>query len=462
MKVDKRFDIVSSFKIGLLLTIDTIKRLLLSQKVLWIIVLCLIPAIILGLWRAGVFETEAEEDPLNNVYGNIPDLEEVATEQDIQVEIDDIELRFMEPDQDRIIYDLILYGTTIGNVDHLSIKIYLYFTQELPINIMDWFNNTTNGLLIGPLITDDIEFIGEGPGGNNDWSKWSFTWRNLFFNTPQPQNNMNSDNDFDRGTNNELLMFRLGFYIRAYADNITQAEKWNFDYKESFIETRGGKITYFGTVGEVPIAEEDSKNGYEVFLQIAGPMFFMFIIPLSCILYANSAVREDIENHTIVYLITRPISKTEIIFFKFKGFFISTWIPILISICISYIITASVEGPISIHLDYLVTVILIMTLNILVYGALFFMFSIATPYPIVISLLYWFIWETIISPLSSVLNRFSVTYHIQSIQVGMLGKISNVNPYLPLPVTHSTITLCCVIIVFFVIGAYIYNYRDFH
>jgi len=218
------------------------------------------------------------------------------------------------------------------------------------------------------------------------------------------------------------------------------------------------------TIGEVGVDTETvthEQDGYDVFMEVGPTLYFLFILPLIAILYAISAMREDIENHNIVYLITRPISKTEILLYKFKGYVISTWIVIIISLCISFFIIAAKEGNVGDNIGYLGTLIGLMTLNIIAYGGIFFIFAIVTSYPIVISLLYVFFWESIVSNLPNVINRFTILFHIQSMADGLMGDIANVTIYDPAGVTDSFISVIGVTIAFFIIGAIIFNYRDF-
>ena len=155
------------------------------------------------------------------------------------------------------------------------------------------------------------------------------------------------------------------------------------------------------------------------------------------------------------------MSKSEILFWKYKGFFISSWIPIAISMCISFFIVSFHESSPFLHMDYLGILIGLMTLNILVYGAIFFLFAVIIPYPIVISLLYVFFWETIIPLQLSNLNRLSVLYHIQTIAHDTLGDIANVQLYQPINGVVSFLVLIGTIIGILSLAIYIFNYRDF-
>jgi ABC-2 type transport system permease protein len=401
-------------------------------------------------------------------WKNIPELEEKVTDENVTIVIDlnSFNVVFPLAVTETFGFDISFFGTTTGPVDHLLIKIFLYFDESYPpTNIFDQISPLLNGTLRGPIDLNVLVFKGTGPQGDNDWRTWEFKLNY------QPLVNDTLGNGFseDRGNGlpvdinefGELIKPRLGFYLRAFSDNKSTEKNWSFTYEEVWLEFDENILTDFGVVSKDTKEVSAVEDGYEVFFNAATPIYFILIIPLITILYSISVIREDIENHTMVYLITRPVSRTEILFFKYKGFIISAWIPLTISLSLSFFITASNEGSIFLHIDYLGTILLIMTLMVFAYGALFFIFALITSYPTVLSLLYVFFIETMIYQQSNVINRFSIMFHIQSIADGMLGDIANVELYQLTTVTDSLIILIGVIIVFLVIAIYIFNNRDF-
>jgi ABC-type transport system involved in multi-copper enzyme maturation permease subunit len=464
MNHGKKRSISQHLTIALIITKNTIKRLLFSKKTFGIILLCLIPIIVFSLWSAGVFPQEEERFYTTN-WRNIPELAVKANDENISVEIQSWDLDIEYSVDQRMPFNLYLNGTTNGPVDHLAIKIYMIFSEDTefvqPFNLIGPINFSENGSLHGPIITEKIIFSGIGPNGpniTNNWSSWEFKWDNMVpFQLP-----FDAPGDFDQIPGlNDLSEFapRLGIYIRAYSGNISSEPKWNFVYKEMYLKFEEDKIKV-GEVGKDIEIKEYEADGYEVFFEVSLPIFFLLIIPLIAILYSISAIREDIEKHTIVYLITRPVSKTEIIFYKFKGYFISAWIPLILSISISFFIAASKEGGITLHLDYLGTVLLMMTLCLLAYGAIFFIFSQVSSYPIVLSLLYVYFWEFMIWQIPNSLSRFSILYHIHSMGHDLLGEVANVQVFQPFSAAESFLALCGSIIGFFIVAIYIFNKRD--
>ena len=453
--------------ISIILTWATIRKLLISKKVIGIIVLCLIPVIIFSLWRFDMFP-EDREVLYKSRWENIPELEEKVTDENVTIDINlnSFNIVFPLAVSETFRLDISFSGTTNGPVDHLLIKIFLYFDESYPAtNIFDQISPLLNGTLRGAIDLNVLVFKGTGAQGDNDWRTWEFKLNYQPLVNETLGNGFSEDigNGLPVGTNelSELIKPRLGFYLRGFSDNKGTEKNWSFTYEEVWLEFDEEALTDFGVVGKDTKEVSAVEDGYKVFFDAALPIYFILIIPLITILYSISVIREDIENHTMVYLLTRPVSKTEILFFKYKGFIISAWIPLAISLSLSFFITASNEGSIFLHTGYVGTILLLMTLMVFAYGALFFIFALITSYPTVLSLLYVFFIETIIYQQSNVINRFSIMFHIQSIADGMLGDIANVQLYQLTTVMDSLIILIGVIIVFLTIALYIFSYRDF-
>ena len=449
---------------SVIITWVTIKRLLYSKKTLGIIVLCLIPIILFSLWRFDMLPAD-EEEMYTYHWGNMPELYEWITDKNISVTINPDSMNFSISNLDGGTgtpgINISLSGYSNGTVDHLSISIYEFYNEyEPPVNIIDQYLPFLNGSLPGPIDLRFLVFKGTGSGEAYNWSTWKFIFDTSLFPelnfTELPDDDVNNGDIFD-----VKIPVRIGFYVRAFSDNVSTEQNWSDDYKELWLEFDINTGLTSGVVGEDIKSEAIDEDGYDVFFNVAYYLYFVLIIPLITILYSISVIRDDIENHTIVYLITRPISKTEILFYKYKGFIISTWIPISISISLTFFITASAEGSIFAHLDYLGTTFLLMTLAIFSYGALFLIFAIITSYPTVLSLIYVFFIENIISSQTNVINRFSITFHLQSILDGMVGNITNVGLYKTFQASDSIMVLVGISTVFMLIAIYIFNFKDF-
>lgn len=466
-KITKSRDIKQLMQTAIIISHFSMKRLLFSKTTLSLVFLCLIPVIVFSLWVGGVFPQETKNlyedkmtnrfeldeklmDGLKSKYGGIS---LVRDDLNMSVEITEAFFQPIETSKEGSLNIIYLNGTTNGNVSFLNLSISFHvYGFSLPYNLS----------VVGPLEIGPINFTGLGEEEINYWQNWKFELENFTipnFDISQLQGFGINIEDF---TGDESPI-RLGILVQAI-DNSTLNENritWNFDYEEVYIEIDETGITDYGIVGKDIKKKTIEESGYDVFNSVAPYLYFIVIVPLITILYAISVVREDIENHNIVYLISRPISKAEILLYKFKGFFISTWVLVAISMTISFIIIALSEPNTSIKIELLTNLLIISTLNILAYGALFFIFTLITSYPIILSLLYVFIWENIISTMPSVLNRLSIIYWVKALGDRMLPEIGITNVYLPLSVFESIMVLISITIIFLIVAIFLFYNKQF-
>jgi ABC-type transport system involved in multi-copper enzyme maturation permease subunit len=469
----KSRDIKQIFQTALIITFSSMRRLLFSKTTIGLILLCLIPILVFGLWVGGVFPEETEDlyekqtVDFNEIYesqifelkNNYGEIGLVKDDLNMSVEITEVQFKPVEPSSAEVdsgsenLQTIYLRGTTNGNVSYLNLSIFFHvFEFSFPFNFS----------MVGPVENEYLKFIGFGEQGPNYWQEWEFELKNVtipILDLSQLQGFGINPGDFS----GDESPIRLVVVVQAI-DNSTLTEErltWNFDYKEIYVEIDESGLSDFGIVGKDIKKKSIEASGYDVFNTVAPQLYIIVIIPLITILYSISVVREDIENHNIVYLISRPISKAEILMFKFKGFFISTWLLISVSMIISFIIISFSEPGKAIQFELLTDLLFISTLNILVYGALFFIFTLITSYPIILSLLFVFVWENIISSLPSVLNRISISYWIKSLGYRLLPDVGITNVYLPLSIFESTMVLIISTIAFLIIALYLFYNKQF-
>ncbi len=68
----------------------------------------------------------------------------------------------------------------------------------------------------------------------------------------------------------------------------------------------------------------DNFNAVEAYNQIADHMIFQFIVVILALVFCTSIITQEVEQKTIVYLLTRPVARWRILLVKFAGAFIIT------------------------------------------------------------------------------------------------------------------------------------------
>lgn len=442
------------------LTLHTLRRCLYSKKTIGIIALVLIPIVIANLWVAELIpeEQRQEADDADKEYANLPELKEAPTDRSVSVQIDTLRL-YTKLEVANATWQHILYiyasGTTTGRVDHSGIQMVMYLDQYTIEYILPGGGRWVGGpseLSTLPQEPEGItvyRFVGTGPGGVDDWSTWAF----------ELEQNISTE-QFQKWVYWETPQ-RLGSLIRAYSDGPNEELQWNQAYNEL-------RLTHYGNLMGTEMVEpstsecDEREKGHLMFVNISSALYFMFIIPILTLLYSASAVRDDIDNKTLTYILSRPLSKVEILLAEFKAYFSAAWVIVTLSVTVTFFIFVSKDGNAFAHIGYLGTFILTATLAILFYGALFFLMSVISSHPIIIGLVYAFFWENFVSHLLSQINRFTLTYHVQSIALAMLGTDANVNVYKPSGITDSIISVIVASVIIFIIAILIFRYEEFH
>jgi len=157
------------------------------------------------------------------------------------------------------------------------------------------------------------------------------------------------------------------------------------------------------------------------------PLFLQVILIFVTIVPSTALVREEIEDNTIPYLLTRPVSKPMIAGWKYVGYVVAVVALLLPPLALSYVVTqASAGDPLGSDLNVLYAFSLAAVLGVAAYGAFFLFLSLLVRRPLAVGLLFGFVWESIVSSFPGNLPLLSITHYLKSIIKGIvpLGPLS--------------------------------------
>ena len=113
-------------------------------------------------------------------------------------------------------------------------------------------------------------------------------------------------------------------------------------------------------------------------LEVAGPTIFelmvwafylRFTVPVLGVFYGTSLIADEVEDKTITYLFTRPVSRSAVLFGKYLGYLVCTGLIVLPSVVLVYfIVVPLLGGSIGEHFSSLVTDLGLLGLRLAVYG----------------------------------------------------------------------------------------------
>jgi len=175
------------------------------------------------------------------------------------------------------------------------------------------------------------------------------------------------------------------------------------------------------------------------------PLFLQVVLIFVTIVPSTALVREEIEDNTIPYLLTRPVSKPAIAGWKYAGYLATAVALLLPPLAISYAITQLSAGdPLSSDLDVLYAFSLAAVLGAAAYGAFFLFLSLLVRRPLAVGLLFGFVWESIVSLLPGNVPLLSIIHYLKSIIKGIVP----LGPLAGYPTDLSALQASAVLIAF--------------
>jgi len=156
--------------------------------------------------------------------------------------------------------------------------------------------------------------------------------------------------------------------------------------------------------------------GPTIFGLIVWAMFLRFTVPVLGVFYGTSLMADEIEDKTITYLFTRPVSRGAVLFGKYLGYLICTSLVVLPSVVLVYFIVVPIlGGSIGEQFPSLVIDLGLLGLGLAVYGSLFALVGAWFKHPLLTGLVFVFGWEPVATVVPGYMKNFTVAYYLQGL-----------------------------------------------
>lgn len=161
------------------------------------------------------------------------------------------------------------------------------------------------------------------------------------------------------------------------------------------------------------VAGPNLINDYE---GLTGSLTLPLVLLLVSLLLAVPLLREDIDDRSISYLLTRTMGKPVIVVGKYLGYAVSALAILLPTTAITYGVVAisGQAGPGQLT-GVLPSLLVATTLGVLAYGAIYLLFGTITKHALIFGLLYGFLWEYLIGGLTGIAPDLSVMHFLLSV-----------------------------------------------
>jgi ABC-2 type transport system permease protein len=204
--------------------------------------------------------------------------------------------------------------------------------------------------------------------------------------------------------------------------------------------------------GVVPTSEYPTRLFY---IDFTRSIYVALLIPLFGLLLGTAALSDEIETHTIIQIVSRPVRRSEIVVWRYIATVIVGSLIGFITITAFYL-SVSIIAPIPI--DVLFGSWVLISVSCWVYSSIFIFLGLALDKPLI-----WGVLVTLYEQLLGVLlifiggGAFSLSGHITNIGSDMLGYSSVIQGWNPI---DSAILLSIVSFVMIALATGIFHYKD--
>jgi ABC-2 type transport system permease protein len=157
-------------------------------------------------------------------------------------------------------------------------------------------------------------------------------------------------------------------------------------------------------------------SGAAVFGMMIWLLYIRFIVPVLGVFYGTSLIADEIDDRTITYLFTRPIPRRAVLFGKYLAYLVCTVLMVLPSMMIVFFLVAPTGGAgIAAGFPDLLSDLAMLAVGLAAYGAVFALVGCTLRRPLIVGLVFAFLWEPGTMLLPGYLKRATVAYYLQGL-----------------------------------------------
>ena len=153
-----------------------------------------------------------------------------------------------------------------------------------------------------------------------------------------------------------------------------------------------------------------------LFQQLMIPLFLQVVLIFVTLVNATALIREEIDDNTLPFLLTRPISKPALVAYKYIGYLVAVVVVLVPPVIVAYGVTEAYSGvAFTTDLDVLGGFLATTILGSAAYGALFLFISVLVRRPLAAGLLIGFVWESVVDNIPGDVPKLSVIHYLKTI-----------------------------------------------
>lgn len=141
-------------------------------------------------------------------------------------------------------------------------------------------------------------------------------------------------------------------------------------------------------------------------------MFVFRIVALASAIFTTAIISQEVEQRTIVYLLTRPIARWKLLLIRYVA---SVLVVAILGVVAALLTSFGAFGGFGGHNTLLTNDMVALAMGAVSYGALFLLISLMFNRSMIICLLFAFGWETAVPNMPGSMGNLSILSHLQAI-----------------------------------------------
>ena len=159
-----------------------------------------------------------------------------------------------------------------------------------------------------------------------------------------------------------------------------------------------------------------SLDGPDVFGLMIWTFYLRFTVPVLGVFYGTALIADEVEDRTITYLFTRPVSRGAVLAGRYLAYLVCTTVVVLPSVMLVYfLVVPLLGGSIGRNFPALLVDLGLIGAGLAVYGAVFALIGAWFRRPLLTGLVFIFGWEPVVVVLPGYMKHLSVAYYLQGL-----------------------------------------------
>jgi len=151
-----------------------------------------------------------------------------------------------------------------------------------------------------------------------------------------------------------------------------------------------------------------------VFGMMVWVLFLRFIIPVLGVFYGTSLIADEVDDKTITYLFSRPVRRGAVLAGKFIAYLVCSTLVVSPSVMLVYFLVVPVQE-IGASFVWLAADLGLTALGLAAYGSVFTLVGAFMRRPLVVGLVFAFVWEQLALAVPGYPRRLTVAYYLQGL-----------------------------------------------